>query len=185
MGRPPLNGVTPKFTLRLDTDVRRQLAKQAAGERRTLGNLISSILTEHAEETMGILTDESDMRKRINITISPELHNAAKTHARVAHGADFSGLVSKLILDDMSKTYLQESPHKMALSAHYVADLKARTEDEERRRMSFGPREVKTKVTDPLKSRSKKPEIIAAKKAAQAARTEVDLSRRKAAERHS
>ena len=39
--------------------------------------------------------------KRVNLSISDELHSKAVVHADKCHATDFSGLVTKLILDDM------------------------------------------------------------------------------------
>ena len=42
---------------------------------------------------------KTDVKKRINISISPELHAWATGHAR-SRGDDFSGYLSRLIADD-------------------------------------------------------------------------------------
>jgi hypothetical protein len=41
------------------------------------------------------------MIHRVNITIDRELHAKAKLHAKNIHYTDFSGLVSKLLVDDL------------------------------------------------------------------------------------
>jgi hypothetical protein len=42
--------------------------------------------------------------KRINLTLTEELHKIATAHALNAHATDFSGLVAKLILQDLRST---------------------------------------------------------------------------------
>ena len=41
------------------------------------------------------------MIHRVNITIDRELHQKAKLHAKNIHYTDFSGLVSKLLVEDL------------------------------------------------------------------------------------
>jgi hypothetical protein len=42
--------------------------------------------------------------KRVNITLTNELHTKAVVHAASAHATDFSGLVAKLLLADLRST---------------------------------------------------------------------------------
>lgn len=41
--------------------------------------------------------------KPVNITIEAELHEKAKAHAQKVHYTDFSGLVTKLLVEDIRR----------------------------------------------------------------------------------
>lgn len=47
------------------------------------------------------MKSDSAKKKRINITIDAELHELAAAQARSSHYTDFSGLITKLLRDDM------------------------------------------------------------------------------------
>jgi hypothetical protein len=40
---------------------------------------------------------------RINFTLDPDLHAKAKIHARKVHFTDFSGLITKLLVEDIRR----------------------------------------------------------------------------------
>ena len=44
------------------------------------------------------------MIRKINITIDPALHEQAKVHAKTVHCTSLSGLITKLIVDDLIKS---------------------------------------------------------------------------------
>lgn len=114
-------------------------------------------------------------RQRTNITIDPKLHEEAKNHARLAHGTDFSGLVTKLLIADLGEAYLQKKIGSNR--ADEVITLLKKAQGAEEERMEHGPRSVRT-VSHPsfgFQRRSAR----SSKEAADLARAEVDRDHRR------
>lgn len=112
MARPRLNGTTPKFTLRLDQTTRAELEKEAAAEHRSLGNHIKTILAEHVgydgplNDTKKNDNETSHMKKRAHITIDTQLYREAANYAEEILFTDFSGLVVRLLVEELGKRKL-------------------------------------------------------------------------------
>lgn len=106
MNRTPPTGPTPQFTLRLDRKTREELEKEALSENRSLGNHIKTILANHVGYD-GPLGDDDQTssdnmsKKRAHITIEQTLFEEASIYARQVLRSDFTGLVIRLIVDEL------------------------------------------------------------------------------------
>lgn len=78
------------------------------------------------------------VQKRINISLDPELHKLAKSHARKNHATDFSGLVTKLLVADIGPALEKESQEgSTALTDYAEYLLEKRKKDVHARAKAF------------------------------------------------
>lgn len=62
------------------------------------------------------------MIRRVNITIDEHLHEKAKAHAKDVHFTDFSGMITKLIVDDLrAEAILQAKGYSQPREVEHLA----------------------------------------------------------------